>query len=127
MTSYDRIREEGRFMRAESHRGVAELYDGTHSHIDPIHARFLDNGTVKCVVLSDNPGANMLYLQGHMVEELYKEWKLKLGNFGPSDSFLEKEDATLHDVKLTTKQLGILHKLLNCGWVVGEELNLEDR
>ena len=118
MTSYDKLRKEGRFTKAGSHRGVAELYEGTHSHIDPIHARFLDNGTVKCVVLSDKLGANMLYLQGYMVEELYKEWKLKLGTFGPSDSFLEKEDATLHDVKLTTKQLGILHKLLNCGWVV---------
>ena len=112
MASYDDIRGEGRFRRAGSHRGVVKLYDGTHSHIDPIHTRFLDNGTVKCAALSDPPGDNMLYLQGYMVEELYKEWKLKLGTFGPSDSFLEKEDATLHDVKLTTKQLKALHKLI---------------
>ena len=111
MTSYDRLREEGRFTKAGSHRGVAELYDGTHSHIDPIHARFSDNGTVKCVILNDKPGANILYLQGYMVEELYKEWKKKLGAFGPSDSLLEKEEAT-YDVKLTKKQLGVLHQIL---------------
>ena len=112
MASYDKLRERDRLEREQSNRGTTKIYDGTHSYVDPINVRFLDNGTVKCAVLSDEAKGNMLYLQGYMVEELYKEWKLKLGTFGPSDSFLEKEDATLHDVKLTTKQLGILHKLI---------------
>ena len=113
MTNYRKLVEEDRQEREDSHRGVAELYDGTHSHIDPIHVRFLDNRTVKCVVLSDKPGTNILYLQGYMVEQLYREWQLKLGAFGPSDSFLEKEEPTLYDVKLTKEQLVVLHKLLD--------------
>ena len=65
--------------RLQAYKGMAELYDGTHSHISPIRARFADNGTVKYVVLSDNDQRNILYLQGDMVEELYKQWKQKLG------------------------------------------------
>ena len=95
-----------------SHKGTTKIYDGTHSRIDPINVRFLDNGTVKCAVLSDKEEGNMLYLQGHMVDQLHHQWKLKLGNFGPSDSFLEKEEPTLYDVKLTKEQLEALHRLI---------------
>ena len=105
-------------------RGTAKLYDGTHSHINPIDATFGDNGAVKYVGLSDKGGRNILYLQGNMVEELYKQWKEKLGTFGPSekddvsgwrinqDGAVEFGRPVLHDVKLTTKQLELLHRIL---------------
>ena len=86
-----------------SDRGTAKIYDGTHSHIDPIDVRFADNGVVKYAVLSDKIQSNTLYLQGKMVEQLYEEWKLKLGSFGPSEK--KEQEEALHDVKLTTKQL----------------------
>ena len=75
MVNYSKLREEDRLERLQAARGECKLYDGTHSHINPINARFGDNGTVKYVVLSDKQQANILYLQGNMVEELYKEWK----------------------------------------------------
>ena len=87
-----------------SHRGTVELHDGTHHHVDPITAIFGDNGTVKYVVLTNKAENNTLYLQGNMVEELYRLWKQNLGDFGASEA--------LYDVKLTTKQLQVLHKLL---------------
>ena len=99
-----------------SYRGTVELHDGTHHHINPITARYGDNGTVKYVVLTDKAEDNTLYLQGNMVEELYKLWKQKLGDFGASKVYIEKqqeeENEALHDVKLTTRQLEVLHKLL---------------
>ena len=115
MANYDRLIEEDRMERARSHKGVAEIYDGTHSDVNPIHVRFEDNGTAKYAVLSDKTEANMLYLQGHMVEQLYNQWQLKLGAFGPSEKKLQEEDVTTYFVRLTTKQLEALHKLLESG------------
>ena len=113
MANYDKLIEEDRQERAQAHRGTAELYDGTFSNVNPINARFGDNGTAKYVVLSDKTQGNMLYLQGHMVEYLYNQWRQKLGNFGPSESFLEREEPDLHDVKLSKRQLEVLHRLID--------------
>ena len=97
-------------------KGECKLYDGTFSNIPPIDVRFVDNDTVKYAVLSsDKVGGNILYLQGNMVKELYKEWEKRLGDFGPSKSRPEiswEESHTLYDVKLTMKQLETLHRLL---------------
>ena len=84
-----------------------------YSNIDPIHVRFADNGKVKYAVLSGKTQGEYVALQGKMVEDLYKEWKLKLGSFGPSDSFLKKEEPTLYNVKLTKGQLEALHRLID--------------
>ena len=117
MANHSKLIEEDRLERVQSHRGTAKLYDGAYSHVPPIEVRFLDNGTVKCAVLSDTAQGNILYLQGNMVDELHRQWKQNLGDFGASRVWIEKqqkeEDNTLHDVKLTTKQLKALCKLLD--------------
>ena len=113
---------EKRYQKEAYNKGTAELCDGTHSGVNPIRVRFADNGTVKYAVLSDTTQSNILYLQGNMVDELHRQWKQNLGDFGASRVWIEKqqkeEDSTLHDVKLTTEQLEVLHKLLDCGWRV---------
>ena len=114
MANHSKLIEEDRLERVQSHRGTAKLYDGTYSHINPISARFDDNGVAKYVVLSDEANGNMIYLQGMMVKELYNQWKLKLGAFGPSEIKQQEEEIeVLHDVKLTAKQLEALHELLS--------------
>ena len=115
MTDFLKLTEEEHLEKAGSHRGVAELYDGAFQEIASIHARFADNGTVKYVVLSDKSKDNILYLQGNMVKELYKYWEQMLGSHGPSEKKQLEEESILHDVKLTTEQLKVLHKLLNRG------------
>ena len=113
MVNYSKLREEDRLERLQAAKGECKLYDGTHSQIDPINARFGDNDTVKYVVLSDKQQANILYLQGNMVEKLYKEWKRRLGTFGPSEKKQEEKESVLYDVKLTAKQLTTLHRFLD--------------
>ena len=117
-------------MANSADRGTARLYDGSYSHIEPVRAKFADNGVIKYVTLEVQSRA--FFLQGNMVEQLYEQWKLKLGAFGPSEKKVQSPDyqdgisgwcvaqdgdaefnrPVLHDVKLTTRQLETLHLFL---------------